>query len=80
MKSKETFWTVALGVVLAGILVVMGSLYMDWYDTYHGELNAVMDCEQEIIDEYKKENIPLRMDSRELFDHCAAEVLAESGR
>lgn len=76
MKSRDTFWTVALGVVLAGILVVMGNLYLDWYNEYHGDLNAVMDCEQGVIEEYKKEGVPLRMDSRELFDYCAAEVLA----
>lgn len=65
-----------LGALFAAMVVFLGMVYLDWYDNYHGELNAVMDCETKMMDEYDEAGVPLRMGSRELFDHCASEVLA----
>jgi hypothetical protein len=65
-----------MSAVLGLVILHAGSMYFEWYNKYHGNLNAVMDCEIELMDEHRKVGIPMLMTSRELFDHCATEVFA----
>ena len=74
MKS-EALWVI-VGVIMVG---AFGALYMSWYNQYHGQMDAVMDCEIEVLREFIEAAVPLRMNSKELFEHCAKQVLAEGG-
>ena len=77
MSKAEFVWTFIMSAVLGLVILKAGSMYLDWYNEYHGTINAVIDCELELIEEYKEVGLEVPLNSREMYDHCAAEVLAE---
>lgn len=79
MSKLEFVWTFLMSFVLGLVILKAGSMYMDWYNEYHGNIEAVIDCELKLIEEYREVGLDVPMNSREMYDHCAAEILASKG-